>query len=1072
MAESNILIKITSETQLDEAQKQLQTLTKRAEDLEIEMSQMQTAYENEVAAIKKQNKSREEQAAELLKLKQRYRDIKSERKAEATETKKSIKELENQIKSYKTLQGTTGKAVQQLRAMREALMQMEDAGEFGSQAFIDLSIAAGQLEDKIGDTQARIRVLASDTKEVDAVMGLGDGLAGSFYVATSAAELLGGDIEGLQAAFYKVQNAMSVVSGVQQVWNALNKDSAAMVVLNTALQKLFNKSKEESAAATAIDTAATTADTTAKGAEAVATGVATKAQWSLNAAFAANPIGVVIAAVLAAIAVFAAFGIGIAKLVHHFSAAGQAERDYAKASKELEKIQAENAVGAAKRSYDRQQQVKATTDAEQQALDEAKKRNASEIEMAQIRAKYAKQSADDTQRYADDEIKRNTKEVDKLREMMEAKQREVNAYRDGSKKKKKAQEELNEVEQQYYDALQKSTDLENERNDALREAAQAEQELLEARRQMRLDAEQANIDLMKEGQAKELAQIRLNYREQLKQYQGNSAEEVKMRNALLAKQAKEIEKVRKKYAQEEVQVYLQEQKNALEQMSQESGTEAMYEAELAFRKQILQQEADAQISALDKENMTAEAYAAQREAIELQLARDIKQIDDDEVVRKAENAKRLTDIALIEAEAEKNALNGSEGVEKQKQVWENYYAVRRQQLNDNAQAEINAIKRSTDTEEVKTAKIKAINAQLNADLTDLKKEQAQTDADIDSQYLDELQRKVTETEDAVSRAQLGGKLPALQANLQAQTELYNAQLKDNEARYKAGLITYQEYKQQEFEITKTIADAEVQYQTDSMQAIADGFQTALDYMQQVSDLAFEAINNNIQAQLDALDEEYTTDAEEAKKNANKKYISEAEYEKKKAALEMKQAKYAKAQALTNIGIQTALSIITTLAQLGATPWGIAAAAIAGTMGAAQLAVAAAKPLAQYEKGRRGGKGEYALVGEKGAEIMYIPQGASIIPHDKIGNQEEWANYGVPKLSVPQMPAVDSELTQYITTTTDQRLTIDYDKLGEAVARNIPKQQAVTVNVDRSGVHVNDGFGTHTHLNTKYNGVWR
>jgi hypothetical protein len=181
---------------------------------------------------------------------------------------------------------------------------------------------------------------------------------------------------------------------------------------------------------------------------------------------------------------------------------------------------------------------------------------------------------------------------------------------------------------------------------------------------------------------------------------------------------------------------------------------------------------------------------------------------------------------------------------------------------------------------------------------------------------------------------------------------------------------------------------------------------------------------------------------------------------------MKQAKYAKAQALTNIGIQTALAIMTTLAQLGATPWGIASAAIAGAMGAAQFAIAAAKPLSQYEKGRKGGPGEYALVGEKGPEIMYIPRGASIVPNDKIATPAAWAQFGVPEL-----PHANQDTLRYASEQTAVGFSIDYDRLGAAVAAAMPKQRNVTVNVDRSGVHVSDGRNNHTYLNAKYNGSW-
>lgn len=1070
MADNNIIIRITSEADLDSAQKQLQELTNRAKEQEKALTDLKETEKEDAQSIKELYLAREQQSKALKKNKDYYQELRDQKKADIAETKKSIKALENQVKAYKTLNGQSGRMVMQLRAMREQLQRMEEAGEFGTQAFIDLSIAAGQLEDQIGDTQQRIRVLSSDTKNIDAIMGLGDGLAGTFYIATSAAELFGDDMEGLQNAFYKVQAAMSVVSGTQQVFNALNKDSAAMVVLNTALMQLLSKAKTKNAAATGTDAAASVADTAAKGAQAAATTSATTAQVALNAAMKANPIGVIIGIVLAAVAAVAALGIGIAKLVHHFSDAGKAERDYAKASQELEQIQSANAVGASKRAYEHQQRIKAIEDAEQQALTNAQNRNASEIELAQIKSNYAKQLADEAQKNSNEELARNNKEVAKLQEMVEAKQREVNAYKDGSKKKKKAQEELNDVQQQYYDSLQKSRDLEQENADAQKSAADAAQALKDAREQMLQQAQQANIDLMKEGAAKEIAQINLNYKEQLKTVQGNSDEETKLRKALLTKQSKEIAAVRRKYAQQEQQNAIQEQKNLLSSMSQSGGTEADYAEEIALTKKIAEAEAQARIDALDKESMSEREYAAQVEAIRLDLSNTLRDIDEQEVQRTTENAKRRTEIEVQAAEARKNALTGAEYMDEQQAVVAEYYATLQKQIEENAEAERQAVERSTDTAEVKAEKIKQINAQMNADIAANNKDAAQAQIDIDNQYLAELERRSTQAADAVNNAQGGDKLQALKANLDAQTELYNAQLDSLDAQYAAGLISYQDYKQQEFEITKEIADAEAQYQADKMQTITDGFQTALDYMQQVSDLAFEALGNNVQAELDALEEGYTTDAEEAKKNANKKYISEKEYEEKKAALEKKQAKYAKAQALINAGINTAMAIITTLAQLGATPWGIAQAAIAGAMGAAQMAIIAAKPLAQYAKGRKGGQGEYALVGEKGAEIMYVPHGASIIPHNKIDQPEAWGAYGVPQLPIPASANINPTLLDQAVAAS-QWQPIDYDRLGQAVAKAMPKQRAVNVNVDRHGVTVQSGNDTRTYLNTKYQAQW-
>lgn len=71
---------------------------------------------------------------------------------------------------------------------------------------------------------------------------------------------------------------------------------------------------------------------------------------------------------------------------------------------------------------------------------------------------------------------------------------------------------------------------------------------------------------------------------------------------------------------------------------------------------------------------------------------------------------------------------------------------------------------------------------------------------------------------------------------------------------------------------------------------------------------------------------------------------DAEYDAYQEELALKQAKRDKALNLTQAIINTALSVTSTIAQLGATPWGIAAAAIAAAMGAAEIAIIASQPV--------------------------------------------------------------------------------------------------------------------------------
>ena len=71
---------------------------------------------------------------------------------------------------------------------------------------------------------------------------------------------------------------------------------------------------------------------------------------------------------------------------------------------------------------------------------------------------------------------------------------------------------------------------------------------------------------------------------------------------------------------------------------------------------------------------------------------------------------------------------------------------------------------------------------------------------------------------------------------------------------------------------------------------------------------------------------------------------DAEYEAYQEELALNQAKREKTLNLTQAIINTALGVTSTLAQFGATPWGIAAAAVSAAMGAAEIAIIASQPI--------------------------------------------------------------------------------------------------------------------------------
>jgi hypothetical protein len=175
-------------------------------------------------------------------------------------------EGETKIKSLKA----------QLKEMKNELLGLDE----GSDRFKQLSKAAGELTDKIGDVNQKVNALSSDTRKLDALVGAGSAIAGGFQAASGAMALFGSDSKKVEESIKNIIAVQGVLNGVQQVSQFLTakgiiQDKLAMIAM---------------------------------GAKAALLKVVTAAQWLWNAAVTANPIGLIIVGV-------AALGTGIYLLV-------------------------------------------------------------------------------------------------------------------------------------------------------------------------------------------------------------------------------------------------------------------------------------------------------------------------------------------------------------------------------------------------------------------------------------------------------------------------------------------------------------------------------------------------------------------------------------------------------------------------------------------------------------------------------------------------------------------------------------------------------------------------------------
>lgn len=135
----------------------------------------------------------------------------------------SLKETEQQSVSLKT----------ELRKLKEQLAQLPE----GTAEYDKIAKRAGEVSDQIGDINTKVKNLGSDTKGIDAVVQGAQTLSGAFSVASSASALLGDENEDLQKTMLKVESAIALTVGIQSIANALQKESALVLGLQSVATK-------------------------------------------------------------------------------------------------------------------------------------------------------------------------------------------------------------------------------------------------------------------------------------------------------------------------------------------------------------------------------------------------------------------------------------------------------------------------------------------------------------------------------------------------------------------------------------------------------------------------------------------------------------------------------------------------------------------------------------------------------------------------------------------------------------------------------------------------------------------
>lgn len=861
------------------------------------------------------------------------------------EFEKAKQKSEEYAASIRNIEKSSVGLKQELRELKDQMAAMEMAGTANSEAYNQLRNRAVELTGAINAVNDQIKNMEPPTAVFDSIMGGLQGIAGGFELWQGAMGLLNiesGEFEKIQA---KVQSAMAIINGLTAWANVLDKDKAFMTGLNTAAQ-----SKNIIVSKTAI-----------------------VVQKILNAALSANPIFLLVTAILAGAA---ALGVWLTSTkeateeqkrnneVHNKAIDG-----YVKEKTELESLSSKIKAGTSSRE-DQSKMIDILTQkygenyVSGKSVQELEKifvdNTAAFVEAAMKRAEAqaAFELAVESQKQA---LEAGTKQVEEYvgwwgrlfrteeREAElanERRQEEIKGLEEQSKKYLEIQATKQQEAEQVAKKSGELTETEIKENE---KSLQSAQKLDQLRVKSSTDAQNDIISNAKSSYKEKIIALNVLTKEQIEAVKKQRDAELggvtnKDERALIARKTEdEILKIRKQGAR--AREKLDEQEAQTIQQIADIRSNVIMEAS----RRIMDGE---KTSYAERLNAQFEFEKAQKDSLLRRAQFEMQGLDANSNQVKLIQEKLQADLLQIEAQGKDE----------------------REKLQDDE-----TVKRISKLNSFSTGHLQSLEASCNKELLALSRKYAQGNMseeayekekfDIAKKYnqliFDEEMRALT----AVAECMTGeDRVNALNAIKQKQLEFTKScneqEIASNEKVAKSGE-----------EAAQTLKEARVQLASEAFNAIASIASSMFDSRIQEVDEEIEKINEQKEAQLAAVDEMEISDTEkeERKKIIEEKAAMEQEkLDKKKKKLQLQQAKVEKAQALVDVAISTAVGV----AAAWSNPWAAPALIpIIITTGILQAAMIAAQPLPKYAKGTENHPGGLAVVGDGGKkELVETPSG--------------------------------------------------------------------------------------------------
>lgn len=179
----------------------------------------------------------------------------------------------------------------QIGELEDRLYQMALAGQQNTEEFKQVQAETVKLKQALRDVDDTVDALAQRGARLQGFIKITQGIAGGFAVAQSGLKLFGIESDKVEKSLQQTATIIELLAGLEALSTSFKEKNVIVLGIQNALR------------ATAVRLAGQQA--VAEAAEAAAAGTATVAQRALNAAMAANPIGILITLILAGVSALA-----------------------------------------------------------------------------------------------------------------------------------------------------------------------------------------------------------------------------------------------------------------------------------------------------------------------------------------------------------------------------------------------------------------------------------------------------------------------------------------------------------------------------------------------------------------------------------------------------------------------------------------------------------------------------------------------------------------------------------------------------------------------------------------------